>query len=57
MPDGSYKVKGDPRGMYGGMLTLRVRIPKFNAVGPLEIACTIATRYSAVRRQGSWNPG
>nr|CAB3219770.1 peroxisomal acyl-coenzyme A oxidase 2 [Phallusia mammillata] len=56
-PDGTYVKKASDRLMYGSMVNLRVNLPKSQAIDVLAKACTIAIRYSAVRRQGLLNPG
>ncbi|XP_076826059.1 peroxisomal acyl-coenzyme A oxidase 2-like isoform X2 [Clavelina lepadiformis] len=55
-PDGTYIKKGNQRLMYGSMVRVRVNLIAHEIVMPLAKACTIAVRYSAVRRQGLINP-
>ncbi|CAK8683533.1 unnamed protein product [Clavelina lepadiformis] len=54
--DGTYIKKGDTKLMHASMVNLRVLMTKGEAVLGLEKACTIAARYSCVRRQGSLQP-
>ena len=42
--------------MYASMVNLRVLMAKEEALCALQKACTIAARYSCVRRQGSLVP-
>lgn len=49
-PDGRYEKSGFPQLAYGALIAGRVEITK-NSANFLKIATTIATRYSAVRRQ------
>ncbi|XP_039264820.2 peroxisomal acyl-coenzyme A oxidase 1-like [Styela clava] len=55
--EGNFMLKSDPRVLYGGMMLIRVNLVDSQAVFPLQQACTIATRYSIVRRQGSIQSG
>ncbi|XP_076826060.1 peroxisomal acyl-coenzyme A oxidase 2-like [Clavelina lepadiformis] len=55
-PDGTYTKKASDRLMYGSMVRLRVGLLGSEVVMPLSKACTIAVRYSAVRRQGLLDP-
>nr|CAB3219769.1 peroxisomal acyl-coenzyme A oxidase 2 [Phallusia mammillata] len=54
-PDGTYLKKASDRLVYGSMVNLRVSIPK-QCTDVLAKACTIAIRYSGVRRQGLLKP-
>ena len=42
---------------YGVMVLVRVFILLHGATRPLAAACTVATRYSCVRRQSELHPG
>eukprot|EP00388_Colpodella_angusta_P000604 GDKJ01002127.1.p1 GENE.GDKJ01002127.1~~GDKJ01002127.1.p1 ORF type:complete len:712 (-),score=188.43 GDKJ01002127.1:1388-3499(-) len=52
-PAGNYKKVGNPKMMYGAMTYTRRQIV-MNSAPALAKACTIAVRYSAVRRQFSF---
>lgn len=54
--DGSYTAPASPKIAYGSMVHLRAMIVG-GCAKTLSIACTIATRYSAVRRQSELKPG
>lgn len=54
--DGSYTAPASPKIAYGSMVYLRAMIVG-GCANSLSIACTIATRYSAVRRQSELKPG
>ncbi|XP_026731719.1 probable peroxisomal acyl-coenzyme A oxidase 1 [Trichoplusia ni] len=56
LEDGTYVKSKNPKLIYGTMVFVRVVIV-FNSVYSLAKATTIATRYSAVRRQTQMKPG
>jgi acyl-CoA oxidase len=56
LEDGSYIKSANEKLAYGGMTLVRVFIVDF-AASLLTKACTIAIRYSAVRRQSEMKPG
>ena len=54
--DGRFEQVGSPFSMYGSMLAIRVHVVDLSFQMAAQ-AVTIATRYSAVRRQGAIKPG
>nr|XP_009857612.1 peroxisomal acyl-coenzyme A oxidase 1 isoform X2 [Ciona intestinalis] len=54
---GKFQKIGNDRLMYASMVNLRVVLAKDEAVTYIQMACTIAARYSCVRKQGSLTPG
>ncbi|XP_061401563.1 probable peroxisomal acyl-coenzyme A oxidase 1 [Musca vetustissima] len=56
LPDGTFVKGPEPLLLYGTMVYVRVMIVRDVSVNLLQ-AATIATRYSAVRRQGVESPG
>uniref|UniRef100_A0A672UVA5 Acyl-coenzyme A oxidase n=1 Tax=Strigops habroptila TaxID=2489341 RepID=A0A672UVA5_STRHB len=56
-PDGTYVRRGSQQINYFTMTALRVALISHEAVIPLMKACTIAIRYSVVRRQSKLKPG
>eukprot|EP00300_Choanocystis_sp_HF-7_P036644 c52510_g1_i1.p1 GENE.c52510_g1_i1~~c52510_g1_i1.p1 ORF type:complete len:724 (+),score=107.53 c52510_g1_i1:88-2172(+) len=50
-PEGEYAIVGHPKSGYGTMILIRSALVR-DASDALARACTIAIRYSAVRRQG-----
>ncbi|XP_073819825.1 acyl-coenzyme A oxidase 1 [Musca autumnalis] len=56
LPDGTFVKGPEPLLLYGTMVYVRVMIVRDVSVNLLQ-AATIATRYSAVRRQGAETPG
>uniref|UniRef100_A0A8B9VIR2 Acyl-coenzyme A oxidase n=1 Tax=Anas zonorhyncha TaxID=75864 RepID=A0A8B9VIR2_9AVES len=56
-PDGTYIRRGSQKINYFTMTTVRVSLLSDEVILPLMKACTIAIRYSAVRRQSKLNPG
>ncbi|KAH0630286.1 hypothetical protein JD844_013184 [Phrynosoma platyrhinos] len=57
LPDGQYKKQGAEKITYLPMTVTRVHILQHEVVPNLMKACTIAIRYSAVRRQSELKPG
>ena len=55
-PDGKYTPAANDKVMYSGMLGIRASLPTEAARG-IAKACTIAIRYSCVRRQSELEPG
>ncbi|NWY55330.1 ACOX2 oxidase, partial [Chionis minor] len=56
-PDGTYVRRGSPKINYFTMTTVRISLISHEVVIPLMKACTIAIRYSVVRRQSKLKPG
>uniref|UniRef100_A0A8C7E9Y7 Acyl-coenzyme A oxidase n=1 Tax=Nothoprocta perdicaria TaxID=30464 RepID=A0A8C7E9Y7_NOTPE len=56
-PDGTYVRWGSQKINYFTMTSVRISILSDEAIVPLMKACTIAIRYSAVRRQSKLKPG
>ncbi|XP_009984459.1 PREDICTED: peroxisomal acyl-coenzyme A oxidase 2 [Tauraco erythrolophus] len=56
-PDGTYVRQGSQQINYFTMTTVRVSIIADEVIIPLMKACTIAIRYSVVRRQSKLKPG
>ncbi|NXK49734.1 ACOX2 oxidase, partial [Chauna torquata] len=56
-PDGTYIRRGSQKINYFTMTTVRVSLISDEVILPLMKACTIAIRYSVVRRQSKLNPG
>ncbi|XP_065543503.1 peroxisomal acyl-coenzyme A oxidase 2 isoform X2 [Lathamus discolor] len=56
-PDGTYVRRGSQQINYLTMTAVRVALISHEAVIPLMKACTIAIRYSVVRRQSKLKPG
>ncbi|NWS42333.1 ACOX2 oxidase, partial [Probosciger aterrimus] len=56
-PDGTYVRRGSQQINYFTMTAVRVALISQEAVIPLMKACTIAIRYSVVRRQSKLKPG
>uniref|UniRef100_A0A8B9Q9M3 Acyl-coenzyme A oxidase n=1 Tax=Apteryx owenii TaxID=8824 RepID=A0A8B9Q9M3_APTOW len=56
-PDGTYVRWGSQKINYFTMTTVRISILSDEVILPLMKACTIAIRYSAVRRQSKLKPG
>ncbi|XP_074951938.1 peroxisomal acyl-coenzyme A oxidase 2 isoform X3 [Phalacrocorax aristotelis] len=56
-PDGTYVRQGSQKINYFTMTTVRIALLSDRAVIPLMKACTIAIRYSVVRRQSKLKPG
>ncbi|OPJ71943.1 peroxisomal acyl-coenzyme A oxidase 2 isoform A [Patagioenas fasciata monilis] len=56
-PDGTYIKRGSPKINYFTMTTVRISLISDEVILPLMKACTIAIRYSAVRRQSKLKPG
>ncbi|KFO80649.1 Peroxisomal acyl-coenzyme A oxidase 2, partial [Cuculus canorus] len=56
-PDGTYVTRGTEKINYFPMTTVRISIISDEVIIPLMKACTIAIRYSVVRRQSKLNPG
>ncbi|XP_013804327.2 peroxisomal acyl-coenzyme A oxidase 2 [Apteryx mantelli] len=56
-PDGTYVRWGSKKINYFTMTTVRISILSDEVILPLMKACTIAIRYSAVRRQSKLKPG
>ena len=57
LQDGTYVKSQNEKLTYGTMIFVRVVIVKGLAVSNIAKAVTIATRYSAVRRQSEMKPG
>ncbi|XP_069823070.1 peroxisomal acyl-coenzyme A oxidase 2 isoform X2 [Dendropsophus ebraccatus] len=57
LPDGSYVKSGSDKINYFTMINVRVSMMSREVLEPLMKACTIAVRYSAVRRQSELKPG
>ncbi|XP_060622449.2 peroxisomal acyl-coenzyme A oxidase 2 [Anolis sagrei] len=57
LPDGQYKKQGTDKINYLTMIVVRVFILRKEVITTLMKACTIAIRYSAVRRQSELKPG
>ncbi|XP_013924300.1 PREDICTED: peroxisomal acyl-coenzyme A oxidase 2 [Thamnophis sirtalis] len=57
LPDGQYKKQGSEKINYLTMVVIRVTILRGSIVPCLMKACTIAIRYSVVRRQSELKPG
>jgi hypothetical protein len=55
--DGTYVKSKNDKLTYGTMIFVRVSLVKNVAAAFLSKAVTIATRYSAVRRQSEMKPG
>ncbi|XP_069721789.1 peroxisomal acyl-coenzyme A oxidase 2 [Phaenicophaeus curvirostris] len=56
-PDGTYVTRGSEKINYFPMTTVRISIILDEVIIPLMKACTIAIRYSVVRRQSNLKPG
>ncbi|NWH74198.1 ACOX2 oxidase, partial [Piaya cayana] len=56
-PDGTYITRGSEKINYFPMTTVRISIISDEVIIPLMKACTIAIRYSVVRRQSKLKPG
>ncbi|NWR79065.1 ACOX2 oxidase, partial [Centropus unirufus] len=56
-PDGTYVTRGSEKINYFPMTTVRISIISDEVIIPLMKACTIAIRYSVVRRQSKLKPG
>ncbi|XP_018417949.1 PREDICTED: peroxisomal acyl-coenzyme A oxidase 2 [Nanorana parkeri] len=56
LPDGSYVKRGSDQINYFTMISVRVSMIGNEVVDSLKKACTIAVRYSAVRRQSELKP-
>ncbi|KFQ46965.1 Peroxisomal acyl-coenzyme A oxidase 2, partial [Nestor notabilis] len=56
-PDGTYVRQGSQQINYFTMTAVRITLISYEAVIPLMKACTIAIRYSVVRRQSKLKPG
>ncbi|XP_026577428.1 peroxisomal acyl-coenzyme A oxidase 2 [Pseudonaja textilis] len=57
LPDGQYKKQGSEKINYLTMIVVRVNILQSSIIPCLMKACTIAIRYSVVRRQSELKPG
>ncbi|XP_070594233.1 peroxisomal acyl-coenzyme A oxidase 2 isoform X2 [Erythrolamprus reginae] len=57
LPDGQYKKQGSEKINYLTMIVVRVNMLRGSIVPSLMKACTIAIRYSVVRRQSELKPG
>ncbi|XP_063147579.1 peroxisomal acyl-coenzyme A oxidase 2 [Candoia aspera] len=57
LPDGQYKKQGSQKINYLTMIVIRVTMIRHEVVLSLMKACTIAIRYSVVRRQSELKPG
>ncbi|KAH0630288.1 hypothetical protein JD844_013186 [Phrynosoma platyrhinos] len=57
LPDGQYKKQGSDKINYLTMIVVRVHMLESEVILTLLKACTIAIRYSAVRRQSELKPG
>ncbi|KAM6467841.1 peroxisomal acyl-coenzyme A oxidase 2 [Liasis olivaceus] len=57
LPDGQYKKQGSEKINYLTMIVIRVTMIRTEIVPSLMKACTIAIRYSVVRRQSELKPG
>ncbi|XP_070792936.1 peroxisomal acyl-coenzyme A oxidase 2 isoform X1 [Pituophis catenifer annectens] len=57
LPDGQYKKQGSEKINYFTMIVIRVNILRGSVIPCLMKACTIAIRYSVVRRQSELKPG
>ncbi|KAF7250026.1 Peroxisomal acyl-coenzyme A oxidase 2 [Varanus komodoensis] len=57
LPDGQYVTRGSEKINYLTMIVIRVGILRGEVVLTLMKACTIAIRYSVVRRQSELKPG
>jgi acyl-CoA oxidase len=55
-PEGQFVSKGNEKATFGGMVLVRASIVH-NSYNYLSQACTIAVRYSSVRRQSELKPG
>ncbi|KFU89148.1 Peroxisomal acyl-coenzyme A oxidase 2, partial [Chaetura pelagica] len=56
-PDGTYRRLGSQQINYFTMTTVRISLISDEVITPLMKACTIAIRYSVVRRQSKLQPG
>ncbi|NXO04590.1 ACOX2 oxidase, partial [Rhinopomastus cyanomelas] len=56
-PDGTYVKSGSQKINYFTMTTVRISLISDEVITPLMKACTIAIRYSVVRRQSKLKPG
>ncbi|XP_026713484.1 peroxisomal acyl-coenzyme A oxidase 2 [Athene cunicularia] len=56
-PDGTYVRQGSQKINYFTMTTVRISLISDEVIMPLMKACTIAIRYSVVRRQSKLKPG
>ncbi|NWX16319.1 ACOX2 oxidase, partial [Aegotheles bennettii] len=56
-PDGTYERRGSQKINYFTMTAVRISVISVEVVEPLMKACTIAIRYSVVRRQSKLKPG
>ncbi|KAM6059619.1 peroxisomal acyl-coenzyme A oxidase 2 isoform 5-T5 [Theristicus caerulescens] len=56
-PDGTYARRGSQQINYFTMTTVRISLISDEVLIPLMKACTIAVRYSVVRRQSKLKPG
>ncbi|KFV99113.1 Peroxisomal acyl-coenzyme A oxidase 2, partial [Eurypyga helias] len=56
-PDGTYVRRGSQKINYFTMTTVRISLISDEVIIPLMKACTIAIRYSVVRRQSKLKPG
>uniref|UniRef100_A0A803VIZ4 Acyl-coenzyme A oxidase n=1 Tax=Ficedula albicollis TaxID=59894 RepID=A0A803VIZ4_FICAL len=56
-PDGTYVRQGSQKINYFTMTTVRISLISDEVLTPLMKACTIAIRYSVVRRQSKLKPG
>ncbi|KAG8127937.1 hypothetical protein E2320_014808 [Naja naja] len=57
LPDGQYKKQGSEKINYLTMIVVRVNMLQSSIIPCLMKACTIAIRYSVVRRQSELKPG
>ncbi|XP_039182538.1 peroxisomal acyl-coenzyme A oxidase 2 [Crotalus tigris] len=57
LPDGQYKKQGSDKINYLTMIVVRVNMLQGTVIPCLMKACTIAIRYSVVRRQSELKPG
>uniref|UniRef100_A0A6J0TYC2 Acyl-coenzyme A oxidase n=1 Tax=Pogona vitticeps TaxID=103695 RepID=A0A6J0TYC2_9SAUR len=57
LPDGQYRKQGSDKINYLTMMVIRTQILEYEVVPLLMKACTIAVRYSVVRRQSELKPG
>ncbi|ETE63784.1 Peroxisomal acyl-coenzyme A oxidase 2 [Ophiophagus hannah] len=57
LPDGQYKKQGSEKINYLTMVVVRVNMLQSSIIPCLMKACTIAIRYSVVRRQSELKPG
>uniref|UniRef100_H2ZFH4 Acyl-coenzyme A oxidase n=1 Tax=Ciona savignyi TaxID=51511 RepID=H2ZFH4_CIOSA len=53
---GRFQQTGNNRLMYASMMNLRIVLTREQMIHALQKACTIAARYSCVRKQGSLTP-